>query len=284
MRRSANIGQALALALVTLASAGCRFPGKPGPDHVPTRPDEVTKFEALYQRNCQACHGKDGRNGMAVSLGNPAYIAYAGPRHIAEITANGIGGSLMPAFATNTGGSLTDQQIQILADVIVSGWGNPGALQGAAPPPYESHATGDAAAGQALYRSDCLRCHAAGAKSILDSNYVALVSNGGLRTLIVAGKPAEGMPDWRGYPGGPLQDQQIADLVAFMVSYRTPAPGQPFPNAQGASQPGNAAAMAAAAKAQSQTATQAGPATGGPKVSHSPLPTNKPKHPTSLEP
>lgn len=284
MRRSANVWQALALALVTFGSAGCRLPGKPGQDHVPTRPDQVTKFEVLYTQNCQACHGKDGRNGMAVSLANPAYIAYAGPRHIAEITANGIGGSLMPAFATNTGGSLTDQQIQILADGIVSGWGNAGALHGAAPPPYESQATGNAAAGQALYRADCLRCHAAGAKSILDPNYLALVSNGGLRTLIVAGKPAQDMPDWRGYAGGPLGDQQIADLVTFMVSHRTPAPGQPFPNAEGASQPANAAAAATETKAQSQTATQAGPATGGPKVSRSPVPSNKPKHPTSLEP
>ena len=100
--------------VVLLVLTGCRLPGKPGPNYVPQRPDEVTNFDALYGQNCQACHGVRGRGGMAVSLGSPAYIAYAGKDHIAQITANGIGGSLMPAFARNQGGLLTDQQVRIL--------------------------------------------------------------------------------------------------------------------------------------------------------------------------
>ncbi len=279
MRRSAALWPTLALGLVALEGIGCRLPGRPGPDHVPTRPDQVSDFNLLYTKNCQACHGADGRNGTAVSLANPAYIAYAGGQHIAAITANGIDGSLMPGFAGNSGGMLTDQQVRIVADGIVSHWGNSGALHGATPPPYESRATGNAAAGEALYRTDCLHCHAPGASSILDPTYLALVSNGGLRTLIVAGKPTQGMPDWQGYPAGPLDDQKISDLVSFLVSHRTPAPGQPFPNAQGAPQPANAAAAAAEGKAQNQTAIQAGPATGGPKASSAPIPTSTPKHP-----
>ncbi len=274
----------MALGLLALQSAGCRFPGKPGPDYVATRPDQVTNFKLLYTNNCQACHGAEGRNGMAISLANPAYIAYAGRQHIATITADGIGGSLMPAFATSTGGLLTDQQVQILADGIVSHWGDANALHGAVPPPYESQVTGNAAAGETLYRAACLRCHAPGPASILDPTYLALVSNGGLRTLIVAGKPSQRMPDWRGYAGGPLNDQQISDLVSFMVSHRTPAPGQPFPNGQGTPNPATASAAAAASKAQSQAATQAGPATGGPQTSNAPVPKATPKHPTSPEP
>lgn len=281
MRRSAALWPTVALGFVALGSIGCRLPGKPGPDYIPTRPEQVTNFALLYTQNCQACHGPEGRNGMAVSLANPAYIAYAGQQHIAAITAKGISGSLMPGFAGNAGGMLTDQQIQILANGIVLHWGNAGALHGAAPPPYESQAMGNAVAGETLYGAHCLRCHAPGASSILDPSYLALVSNGGLRTLIVAGKPTEGMPDWRGYPGGPLKDQQISDLVSFMVSHRTPAPGQPFPNAQGAPHIGSAAADA---KSQNPAATQAGPAIGGPKISNAPVPTATPKYPTSPQP
>ncbi len=284
MIRSSNAWYALALAALTAASTGCRLPGKPGPDYLPTRPDQITNFDVLYKKNCQACHGVDGRDGTAVSLANPAYLAYAGRQHIAEITANGVGGSLMPAFATNTGGSLTDQQIQILADGMVSRWGNPAALHGSTPPPYQSQATANPAAGEALYRSSCLRCHAPGPSSILDPTYLALISDGGLRTIIVAGMPAQGMPDWHGYPGGPLEDQQIADVVAFMVRHRTPAAGQPFPNTEGVPQSAMGANNAAAAKAQKQTAARAGPATGGPKVSSSPVPTSTPKRVTSTEP
>ncbi len=276
--------QTWVLPLLATTLVGCRLPGKPGPNYVPTRPDQVTNFDVLYQRNCQACHGVKGKEGMAVSLADPAYVAYAGTEHIAEVTANGIGGSLMPAFARNAGGLLTDQQIEILANGIVARWGHPAALGGAVPPPYQSSATGDPHAGETLYRADCLRCHAPGPSSILDPTYLALVSNGGLRTLMVAGKPQLGMPDWRGYPGGPLGDQQLADLVAFMVSHRYPAAGQPFPNAQGAAGGGSLAAETAAKAKQQRLSIQAGPATGGPRVSTQPAPTATPKHPENPKP
>ena len=269
-------GRIWALPLLATTLAGCSLPGRPGPNHVPARPDQVTDFTELYQQNCQACHGVNGKQGMAVSLANPAYLAYAGKEHIAQVTANGIGGSLMPAFANNAGGLLTDQQIEILADGVIARWGNAAALGGAVPPPYESSATGDVHAGETLYRADCLRCHAPGRSSILDPTYLALVSNGGLRTLLVAGKPQQGMPDWRGYPGGALNDQQLADLVAFMVSHRTPAAGQPFPNAEGAAH-GSIAQETTAARTQQRLSTQAGPATGGPRVSSQPIPTETPK-------
>lgn len=272
------------LAVVLLAlcgcAAGCRLPGKPGADHVPPRPQAVLGFEQLYRQNCQACHGVDGQNGMAVSLASPAYVAYAGRDHIAAITAQGIGGSLMPGFATHAGGLLTDEQVQVLADGIVSRWGKPQALGGVTPPPYETAASGDSGRGEALYRADCLRCHAPGAASILDPTYLALVSDGGLRTLLVAGKPEAGMPDWRGYAGGPLTDQQLADLVSFMVSYRTTAPGQPFPSAHGTRIP---TATGAAAQ-QQRMAIDAGPATGGPAASRHPIPVDTPKRPVSPKP
>lgn len=216
-------GSLVLLALTVSGVAGCRLPGKPAPGTIPQRPDQVRDFDTLYRQNCQACHGVDGQGGTAISLGNPVYIAYAGREHIAQITANGIGGSLMPAFAKSSGGLLTDEQIGVIAGGIVSHWDNPGALQSQTPPPYESHATGNAAAGEALYRADCLRCHAPGPASILDPTYLALVSDGGLRTWIVAGAPGENMPNWRGYPGGPLTDQQIADLLAFLVAHHTPS-------------------------------------------------------------
>lgn len=267
------------LFLLCAGITGCRLPGKPTADHTPPRPQAVLGFEPLYKQNCQACHGVDGRNGMAVSLASPAYIAYAGRDHIAAITANGIGGSLMPAFATHAGGLLTDQQVQALANGIVTRWGKPQDLAGGTPPPYDSTATGNPTNGETLYRANCLRCHAPGPTSILSPTYLALISNGGLRTLLVAGKPEAGMPDWRGYPGGPLTDQQLADLVSFMVSHRTPAPGQPYPNAQGA-----AAASSSSAGTQQRLASEAGTATGGPRDSRQPAPSDNPVRPVSPRP
>ena len=209
--------------LVTLALlTGCRPPGKPRPGMIPQRPDQITDFQVLYRENCAACHGAEGKGGAAVALANPAYIAYAGFAPLQAITANGIPGSLMPAFAKSAGGLLTDQQVAILARGI-TGWASPQQLGALHPPVYESQATGDISRGEALYRADCLHCHAAISGSVLDPVYLGLISNGGLRTVIVTGKAGEGMPDWRGYPSGPLTDQQIADLVSFLVSHRRPA-------------------------------------------------------------
>lgn len=209
--------------LAAVALAGCRLPGKPRAGNVPLRPDQVTDFHVLYAGNCAACHGASGEGGAAVALRSPAYLAYAGAAPIRAITANGIPGSLMPAFVKEAGGLLTAQQIEILTQGIMA-WGSPGELAAMHPPPYESHATGDAGRGAALYGTDCLRCHAPGRGSILDPVYLSLITDGGLRTLTVTGIPGSTMPDWRGYPGGPLTDQQVADLVSFMASHRAPPP------------------------------------------------------------
>jgi mono/diheme cytochrome c family protein len=204
----------------------------------PQRPDQIVDFNTLYSNNCAACHGTEGRQGAAISLANPAYLVYAGEQNIAQVTAQGIPGSLMPAFAREHGGLLTDAQVNIIAHGMVSNWGHPEALYGATPPPYISSAVGDSGRGEAGYRQQCLRCHAAGVGSILDPAYLALISDGGLRSIIVAGKPEQGMPDWAGYGGAPFTDGQIADLVAFLASHRVRTPGQPYPRPAQGNAPG----------------------------------------------
>jgi hypothetical protein len=65
--------------------------------------------------------------------------------------------------------------------------------------------------------------------SIVDGSYLALISDQGLRSITIAGRPDEGMPDWRSDGAQPLTDQQITDIVAWLASKRTANPGQPYP-------------------------------------------------------
>ena len=45
--------------------------------------------------------------------------------------------------------------------------------------------------------------------------------NQGLRTTVIAGRVDLGMPDWRGLvPGRPMSSQEIADVVAWLISHR----------------------------------------------------------------
>jgi cytochrome c oxidase cbb3-type subunit 3/ubiquinol-cytochrome c reductase cytochrome c subunit len=65
---------------------------------------------------------------------------------------------------------------------------------------------------------------------VVDPTFLALLSDQSLRTIIIAGRPDLGQPDWRGdIPGHPLSDQEITDVVAWISGHRAPVPGQAAP-------------------------------------------------------
>jgi cytochrome c oxidase cbb3-type subunit 3/ubiquinol-cytochrome c reductase cytochrome c subunit len=245
---------ALLLVAAGLALAGCsRAPGRPGPGPEVVRPEEVVDFPTLYRQNCAACHGENGRDGVAFSLANPVYVGVAGEARLREVIAKGVSGKLMPAFAMSAGGVLTDAQVTALAHGIVEQWGNPALLAGQTPPTYQSSLTGDANHGPETYRVFCARCHGATGEggpadgkarptnsdarssrsgwlgSIVDPSYLALISDQNLRSILIAGRPDEAMPDWRNDAAQPMTDQQITDILAWLASKRIANPGQPYP-------------------------------------------------------
>jgi cytochrome c oxidase cbb3-type subunit 3/ubiquinol-cytochrome c reductase cytochrome c subunit len=207
------------------------------------RPEEVLDFSTLYKANCAACHGENGRNGAAISLANPVYLLVAGEDNLRQITAKGVPGKLMPAFAKSAGGMLTDQQVSALVQGIMQQWSRPNLLVGQDAPHYTAILPGNATRGQQAFASFCERCHgiagegsALDAKSetrkigsIVDGSYLALISDQALRSIMIAGRPDEGMPDWRSDAAQPLTDQQITDIVTWLASKRTANPGQPYP-------------------------------------------------------
>jgi cytochrome c oxidase cbb3-type subunit 3/ubiquinol-cytochrome c reductase cytochrome c subunit len=244
-----SIARLLTSCALTLAICGCRdAPGRPKPGDEALRPEQVLNFNTLYKQNCSACHGAGGRDGAAISLANAVYIATAGETVIQRITANGVPGSLMPAFAKSRGGMLTDQQVAVLALGIAENWGGPNTLNGQTPPAYTSSLAGDPAAGFQAFTTFCARCHGAdgtgspaktlsqspaeSAGSIVDPAYLALMSDQSLRSTIIAGRPDEHMPDWRSDANAPntraMTDQEITDIVAWLASKRIATPGQPY--------------------------------------------------------
>src|SRR5215813_2584005 len=86
---------ALILVAAGIALVGCsRIPGRPGPGPEVVRPDQVLDFSTLYKVNCAACHGENGRNGAAISLANPVYLAISGEDNLRQVAANGVAGRL----------------------------------------------------------------------------------------------------------------------------------------------------------------------------------------------
>jgi cytochrome c oxidase cbb3-type subunit III len=223
--------QALTGAALLLLLAGCnQLPGTPKPGSEVPRPDSITNFAALYHENCSGCHGNDGQGGAAFELANPVYQAWVNDAALRKVIAGGESGTQMPAFGQSAGGSLTDAQLDALVHGMRTAWQKQGALNGQAPP-YESTGSGDVSHGQAAYQSACARCHDQPGKNITDPTYLALISDQALRTIIVAGRPDLGHPDWQDdIQGRPLTDQEVTDIVAWLASLRIQTPGQPYPH------------------------------------------------------
>ena len=223
---------------VTMALAACdAVPGRPKPDARELAPTEVVAFDALYAQNCAGCHGRDGRMGAARALNDPVYLALVPLEHVRQVIAVGVTGTAQPAFAINAGGSLTDQQIDVLVGGIEQRWARPDAVAGQEIPPYDAAqaATRGASAerGRDVFAGACAACHGENGRggprggSVTDPSYLALVSDQHVRTTVVAGRSDLGMPDWRGAGGtGPLTPQQVSDVVAWVIAQRRPVPGR----------------------------------------------------------
>jgi len=234
--------QAIPLAVGLLATMACgtrdSAPGRPPANSQALAPSSIMDFSLLYGRNCAGCHGPDGRGGAAIGLADPVYLAIADDATVRRVTAEGVAGTAMPAFAQNSGGMLTDAQIDAIVHGIRIEWAKPDVVRAADAPPYATQAPGDPKRGAAVYQTFCSSCHGASgqggqrASSIVDGSYLGLVSNQGLRTTVIVGRPEMGAPDWRGnVPGKPMSPADVSDVVAWLAALRPQFPGQPYSSA-----------------------------------------------------
>jgi cytochrome c oxidase cbb3-type subunit III len=220
------VPMALLAALTALLSACAHAPGYP-PAPV-ARPSDVTDFDSLYSANCASCHGANGQGGPAVALANPKYQALVDDASLRKWIANGMPGTEMPAFAQSAGGMLTDAQVNAIISGMRREWSRHNAFAGAAPPPYAQTNSGDPHRGQQNYQSRCASCHASSPQQITSPVYLALVGDQALRTVIIAGRPDIGQPDFAhlgpgGTPAAQLSPQDVDDIVSYLASLRTPS-------------------------------------------------------------
>jgi mono/diheme cytochrome c family protein len=222
------------LSLVMLVA--CSAPnGAPQANSEPVAPAQVLDFGTLYAQNCAACHGAQGRGGASIALANPVYLGIVDETTMRNIVANGVRGTSMPAFAQRAGGMLTEQQVDVITSGIFSRWGRKQILDGANPPSYAAKAAGNVDHGQLVFGRYCASCHGSEGggtqkgSAITNDSFLALVSDQGLRTIVITGRPELGAPDWRGdVPRMPMADQEITDVVAWLASRRAQNPGQPY--------------------------------------------------------
>ena len=225
-----RLGLAATSVAALLALAGCNLPGKPTPADIVRRPTDNLDPVSLYSQNCAGCHGADGQKGPAPPIGDPVYLALVDDNTLRKVISEGRPGTPMSAFAQTEGGMLTGQQV----DAIVAGlrlrWSKNDVLQGVTPPSYAAKTEGNSQQGAGVFATYCGGCHGANGAgsdkvgSITNGNYLTLITNQGLRTITIIGRPDFDAPDWRNnVPGHPMSEQEITDVVTWLASQRPAA-------------------------------------------------------------
>ena len=226
-----------ALLLGTVLLAGCGAPPV-SRWRVMRRSRRMTFWSStLYMRKtARVVMVHEGRGGAAIALADPVYLAIVDDVTLRKVTANGVPGTAMPAFAQSAGGMLTDKQVDAIVKGIRTNWGKARRSRRSESAFVRGEGRWRCSRGALAYKNYCASCHGPDGRggpkgsSITDSSFLALVSDQGLRTVVIAGRPELGAPDWRGnVPGKPMSEQEIGDVVAWLESQRVQNPGQPYP-------------------------------------------------------
>lgn len=214
---------------VCLTLAGCddNLPGKPTQASIVKRPTDILDPVVLYQQNCAGCHGADGKLGPAPPIGDPLYLLIADDDTLRNTISKGRTGTAMSAFAQSEGGMLTSKQVDAIVQGIRQRWGQGQVPQSGTIPPYAAKAPGNAQHGTAVFTAFCASCHGPEGKgtpqvgSIVNPNYLSLITDQGLRTIVIIGRPDFNAPDFRNnVPGHAMTDQDITDVVAWLSAQR----------------------------------------------------------------
>ncbi len=218
--------------LAGLGVVGC---GRPDPADRYVRPENVTRFDTLFGSHCSGCHGMAGLMGPAPPLNDSIFQAIVSDEQLRKLIQAGRPGTHMPAFGKSNGGTLTDEQVEILVKGIREEWaGQRPAVQTL--PDYslgDDDPAGlndaDVSAGKKLFADACANCHGTHGRGGDDAVPIALTALGRLmsdqlvRRIIITGRPDIGMPDFaeageNSSLGRPLQPGEIRDLTAFVRS------------------------------------------------------------------
>jgi len=219
----------LAAALALLAGAPAAFAQEGEGD--PVRGGE------LFVANCAVCHGVDGKGRIGASL--EAFPGIDVGASLETIITQGVPGSVMPAWGQANGGPLSQKDIRDIAAYIVEVFGG---TQPITPLPTYVAPTierlpdvkGDPSAGAVVFQENCVMCHGRRGEGRFGVALAKAWPSPDPATYIrqVVGQGIDGttMPAWAQANGGPLSDESIADVAAYVLTLEPLA--QPTPPAQ----------------------------------------------------
>lgn len=211
---------------------------------------DATRGKALFSKNCAVCHGDDanGRVGPTLKKDFPAIRVDA---FLKETITSGVDGSVMPAWSRTKGGPLTDAEIDDIVAYIRS-LGRPTPATNVTPPPtgtagplpptVVAYPAGNATAGQKVFEDNCVVCHGERGQGNIGANlrkdWPSLDPDKLIEATVARGVQGSKMPAWAQSNGGPLTNQQIADVTAYVRTFKAAPPPAPTVSNIPASGPG----------------------------------------------
>jgi mono/diheme cytochrome c family protein len=190
---------------------------------------------ALYASNCMVCHGPNGEGRIGATL-DQVFATIDTDTFLTEAISRGVEGSMMPAWSTNFGGPLTPDEIQDIVAYIES-WGTAiePPVPAPGPPPQDippvPQVDGDPEAGYIVFAQNCVACHGPKGEgrigATLDRPFAAISPDAFIVQTVSRGVEGSLMPPFAQANGGPLTEQQINDVAAYVFSIQQTAPPAP---------------------------------------------------------
>jgi mono/diheme cytochrome c family protein len=183
----------------------------------------------LYAENCAVCHGADGQGRVGATL-NQDWPSIRPDLRIQETIANGVSGTPMVAWSTENGGPLSGEEIDALVYFILN-WETGGPIRIyptltpfvlpalTAPPGI----AGDPTEGANLYLQNCAVCHGENGEgrigATLARDWPSIRPDLRVKSVIVDGVEGSPMPAWSQENGGPLTEEEIDNIVAYVLTW-----------------------------------------------------------------
>jgi mono/diheme cytochrome c family protein len=219
---------ALLIALPTHAQQGGQTP--------PPGAGDPARGAQLFTQNCAVCHGSKGEGRVGATL-NTVFVSMNADAELTEIITNGRQpGTMMPTWGKSKGGPLSDQDI---ADIVayIKSWGKtyePPAPVPPVPPekiPPVAEVTGDPNKGYTIFQQNCAACHGTKGEgrigATLTTAFPSIAPGAFAIATIRRGVAGSKMPPWSQANGGPLTDDQINDVAAYVLSLQKQPVAQP---------------------------------------------------------
>lgn len=180
----------------------------------------------LYAENCVVCHGEQGEGRAGATL-NAVYGGINPDAFLRTTISRGVEGTFMPPWSQEYGGPLDDEQIDNLVAYIES-WGTAvePPLPAPRPPQQEippvPEIDGDPNEGYAIYQVNCVACHGEQGEgrvgATLRTAFAGVQPDAFIIQTISRGRDGTLMPPFSRDFGGPLSEDEIQDVAAYVLS------------------------------------------------------------------